>query len=246
MIVLVTGGFDHKLRFWEASSGVCSRALRCPGDGQINCLAVSSDKQLLVAGGNPHISLFDVNSNSDAPLVSFDGHTSNVTAVGFQRDGKWLYSGSEDGTVRIWDPRSSVSQRCFETSPLSPVHTVALHPNQTDLLAGDQAGPVRVWDLEANACRHKHALGEQPVRSLSIACDASIVAVGSHKGRVTILESTDNRTLSYKTHFQAHDEYLLRCVLSPDTRTLATASADKVRALLQTQYARASNRVRRR
>lgn len=36
---------------------------------------------------------------------SFDSHTNNVMAVGFQCDGKWMYSGSEDGTVKIWDMR---------------------------------------------------------------------------------------------------------------------------------------------
>jgi hypothetical protein len=39
-----------------------------------------------------------VNSNNPQPIISYDGHTSNVTSVGFQKDGKWMYSGSEDGT----------------------------------------------------------------------------------------------------------------------------------------------------
>jgi WD40 repeat protein len=37
--------------------------------------------------------------------MSFDGHTTNVTSLGFQREGKWMYTGSEDGTVKIWDLR---------------------------------------------------------------------------------------------------------------------------------------------
>lgn len=42
--------------------------------------------------------LYEVNSNNPQPIISYDGHTSNVTSVGFQKDGKWMYSGSEDGT----------------------------------------------------------------------------------------------------------------------------------------------------
>ena len=39
-----------------------------------------------------------MNSNNPQPIISYDGHTSNVTSVGFQKDGKWMYTGSEDGT----------------------------------------------------------------------------------------------------------------------------------------------------
>ncbi len=40
-------------------------------------------------------------------VITYDSHSNNVTAVGFQCDGKWMYSGSEDGTVKIWDLRYS-------------------------------------------------------------------------------------------------------------------------------------------
>ena len=35
--------------------------------------------------------------------TTYDGHTSNVTAVGFQKDSQWIYSASEAGTIKLWD-----------------------------------------------------------------------------------------------------------------------------------------------
>lgn len=40
-----------------------------------------------------------------AQLVTFESHTGNVSAVAFHSEGKWLVTGSEDGTIKVWDLR---------------------------------------------------------------------------------------------------------------------------------------------
>jgi G protein beta subunit-like protein len=239
-VVLVTGGYDHTIRFWEATSGVCVRKLSFgepPLASQVNCIAISSDKTLLAAGGNPQIQLFEINnvsaSGDEKPLLTYDRHTSNVTTVGFQKDRKWLYSGSEDGTVRLWDPRANVSTRTYDTGV--PVNTVALTANEMDLISGDQNGNVKVWDLRTDLCREEHQpVVDVPVRSISVAFDYSIVAVASQKGKVFIYTPGADGKLTLSHDFQAHDEYLLKCVVSPDANTLATTSADKTIKLWNT------------
>lgn len=165
-VVLVTGGYDHKIRFWDATSGVCNKSISF-GESQVNCIQVSSDKSLLAAGGNPMIQLFDVNMVDERPLLTYDGHSNNVTTVGFQRDQKWIYSSSEDGTVRVWDTRSNNYSRKYDCG--SPVNTVCIHPNQAELISGDQNGTIKVWDLTADKCREEYTpLPEIPIRSISI------------------------------------------------------------------------------
>jgi G protein beta subunit-like protein len=48
---------------------------------------------LIAAAGNSHIKLFDVNSNSPQETFHYEGHQGNVTAVGFQKDNRWMYTG---------------------------------------------------------------------------------------------------------------------------------------------------------
>ncbi len=119
------------------------------------------------AGGNPQIQIFDTNSNDDKPILVYDGHTNNVTSVGFQRDLKWIFSGSEDGTVKIWDTRSNSSTRTHDCG--AAVNAVALSPNQAELITGDQNGFVKIWDLPANKLRSEYQpIPDLAVRSVSI------------------------------------------------------------------------------
>lgn len=183
-------------------------------------------------GGNPQIHLYYIESSEDKPSHIYDGHTNNVTAVGFQSDQKWIYSGSEDGTIKIWDPRSNGPHtRSYDCQ--APVNTVALSPNQAVLISGDQNGCVIVWNLEQN-CRMEsfQPAPEVPIRSISIASDASLIAVGLHRGKVIVYNKGTTGSLSIdQTNplelLSSGDEYLLKCVISPDVSLIATTSSDK-------------------
>ena len=59
----------------------------------------------------------------------YSGHKANVTSLGFSSSGTWMYTGSEDETVKIWDVRARPdSQRNFNVQ--KPINTVALHTNE--------------------------------------------------------------------------------------------------------------------
>jgi target of rapamycin complex subunit LST8 len=209
-VILVTGGYDNCIRYWDATSGNCTRTTKF-GDSQVNCLQITQDKILLAAAGNPLINIYDINSSDDRPLVSYEGFTSNVTTIGFQKDRRWLYACSEDGTLRVWDPRTNTTSRKYDCG--SSVNSVVLHPNETELISGDQNGAVRIWDLQADKCRDGCVpLPDMPVRSISVvsgimfclyyhnnayilsqSLDGSFVTVGSHKGRLFVYNVNANR-----------------------------------------------------
>ncbi|KAF2940676.1 hypothetical protein DAI22_03g291600 [Oryza sativa Japonica Group] len=231
-VILATASYDHSIKFWEAKSGRCYRTLQHT-ESHINRLEITPDKRFLAAAGNPHIRLFDINSNSNHPVISYDSHTSNVMAVGFHCDGNWMYSGSEDGTVRIWDLRTATCQREYESR--AAVNTVVLHPNQKELISGDQNGNIRVWDLAANSCSCELVPEvDTAVRSLTVMWDGSMVVAANNRGTCYVwrlLKGTQTITCFEPLHkLQAHDGYILKCLLSPEfcdpNRYLATASSD--------------------
>jgi len=176
-VVLATAGYDHKIRFWEAPSGVCSRIIKFP-DSQVNRLEITPDKQFIAAAGNPVIRLYEIMSsapsaNSNNPssandgtghhhhhqqqsqqaVLTLEGHTSNVTAIGFQKDGRYLYSGSEDGTIKVWDLRNPNYSRSFHSG--SAVNAVCLRADRDEFISGDANGNVKIWDLGGGGAGNK-------------------------------------------------------------------------------------------
>jgi G protein beta subunit-like protein len=229
-VVLATAGYDHTVRFWDVVSGVCVSSLQY-NLSQVNCLAVSEDKRLLAAGGHPQIHLFDTSSAAGPLRVLESPEGGNVTALGFERDGRWLWSADDAGTVKVWDLRAARCQRDLDNK--APINGAVLHPNQGDILTADQRGSLRFWDLTASACATELIPEETtPLRSVTVTGTGDKVAVVNASGRAFVWRSSlanDNDAVADYVpvaKVQAHDTYVTKAAFSPSADLLATASAD--------------------
>jgi G protein beta subunit-like protein len=223
-VVLATGGYDSCVKLWEASTGTCTANLPC-GDKQVNCIDITPDKRHVAAGSNPKIFLFEIGSSKREPVLTCEGHKGNVTAIGFQKDCKWMYTGSSDKSVKIWDLRSPKASLSFDCP--AAVNSVKLHPNQGELITADDAGCVRVWDLTASRCTMELIPdGSTPLRSVSIACDASMVVAANNHGRTYFWSPVSSSQYTPVRKLAAHRGYVLNCTISPDVRLLATTGSD--------------------
>lgn len=66
-VILATASYDHTIRFWEAPTSMPTRTIQYP-DSQVNRIAITPDKCLLAAAGNPHVRFFDINSNNQSAV----------------------------------------------------------------------------------------------------------------------------------------------------------------------------------
>lgn len=68
-VILVSAGYDHTIRFWEALTGVCSRTIQ-HSDSQVNRLEITNDKKLLATAGHQNVRLYDIRTTNPNPVAS--------------------------------------------------------------------------------------------------------------------------------------------------------------------------------
>ncbi|KAJ1659954.1 TOR complex subunit lst8 [Dispira simplex] len=229
-VVLVTGGYDHCIKFWDAQHGTCTRTLPF-ADSHINRLSISPDKRFVAAAGNQSVKIFEVAGLNQNPCLILETHKPgvNVMTVEFQREMKWIVVACEDGIIRIYDfPKTNHVRRNLENK--CSINDLKIHPEQDMLITADQKGYLKLWNLRDNSIECAITPEEDvPLRSVAVARDCSLLVVTNNKGRCFLYRWPDpsNRSkLELVIQFDAHNKYALRCCLSRNLQYLATSSAD--------------------
>jgi WD40 repeat protein len=128
--------------------------------GYVRCLAVSpKDNLLAVGGGHDTNGRFEkLNSAQDHgtvlysptkkdPAVQLEGHTRPVLAMAFSSDGKWLVTGSEDQSIRVWDVATG-KEKLKLSGHKAPVSALTFSSDGKMFASGSTDTSVLLWDFE--------------------------------------------------------------------------------------------------
>ena len=96
---LAAGGSFGRVRLRATADGSEMQMLQA-GDAPVNALAYAADGQLLAASEGTAIHVF--NPGTGATVGRLTGHAGRVFALAFSRDARYLASGSDDHTARLW------------------------------------------------------------------------------------------------------------------------------------------------
>ncbi len=113
-----SAGEDNTIRVW----GKNGEALKTFASDRVLSLAWSPVGDQIAAGGNSNITLWKTDGSLIKVLV---GHTDTVTCL-LWHDTQTLISGSQDKTVRIWQPGASLNP--FLTTPNSTTTSPTIKP----------------------------------------------------------------------------------------------------------------------
>lgn len=143
---LATAGDDGTVTLWSTRTRQLTGSYDV-GNGTISGIAFSGDGKWLAAACADHdIRLWDRARPATTPPRLLRGHTELVRAVAFSPNSGMLASGDDDGTVRLWNPRTG-SQLGVLTGVGAQVRAVAFNPDGTRLAAAGDDDAVRLWDV---------------------------------------------------------------------------------------------------
>jgi len=101
---LATSGMDGTIRIYDLPSLACVATLQLPGSGSaINAMAYHPKEEELAAGQDDYLVLWRKEAAGNWVPSIHGHHTSPIIGVGYCEDGTRIYTGSQDGNVKLWE-----------------------------------------------------------------------------------------------------------------------------------------------
>lgn len=195
-------------------------------NGEVASVALSGDGKVLASGSFGTIRFWDLESG-DLKLDPIAAHNKWVGALVFSSDGKTLFSGSDDSTIRLWDAQTG-ARKLTISGQGGAVKALAVNPNGKILASGSADKTIRLWNA-ANGTRLRTLSGHQgAVNSLAIRGDGKILASASDDKTIKLWDL--DRGILVRT-LTGHSGAVLGVAISPDGKTLASASSDNTVAV---------------
>ena len=215
------------------------------GKSMLHDIKYTPDGNRIAVATDIGIWIYEVQTGKELTLLT--GHTGRVTSLGFPADGRFLASGSFDGTVRLWDIDTGEQTAVF-AGHRGGIAAIAVSPDGKTVVSGDEwKGTLILWDTETGEQLERHTIymdnlirrlqisldkhrtrHPNAVEALAFSPDGTIFASGHRDGILRLWDSENRRKLST---LRAHRRGWIKngLAFSADGKTLASSAIDNIR-----------------
>ncbi|KAJ8868044.1 hypothetical protein PR048_031853 [Dryococelus australis] len=227
---LASAGFDRQLFIWNVYGECENVSLMTGHSGAVMELHFSTDGNTVYTASTDHtVGLWDLETG--VRIKKLKGHTTFVNSCHPVRRGPQLVcSGSDDCTVKMWDPRKR--GQCSTFNNTYQVTAVTFSDTAEQILSSGIDNDIKVWDTRKSSILYRLKGHTDTVTGLALSPDGSYVLSNSMDNTVRIWDvrpfAPQERCVKILTgHQHNFEKNLLRCSWSPDGSKVSAGSADR-------------------
>ena len=219
-----TSGMDGTIRIYDLPTLGCVATLQRPGSGgAIHAIAYHPKEEEIAAGQDECLVLWRKETAGDWVPSIHGHHTSPIIGVGYCENGTRIYTGSQDGNVKLWE----------NTKPQfgqSPKHTEMITSYAVDsgaslLATGSRDMSVILWRLTEGDYLRTLLGHKREIVSIEFSEDGVLLASGSSDNSAIVWDVATGNVLHVLGPHSGCDHVL---AFSEDRRHLITATFQEI------------------
>jgi WD40 repeat protein/nucleoside phosphorylase len=161
--------------------------------------AVSSDGRWLLIAQTNSTALSMLDARTGQVMREFIGHGSGVSACQFSADGRWVFSGAQDGMARLWDSQTGEALRHF-VGHKRQVNACVFAPDDSRVLSCSDDCTLRLWDawtgLELRCFEGHHGA----VTACAFSPDGHRILSSANDGTMRLWDTATGRLIRNHLH----------------------------------------------
>ena len=224
---IVSGSDDNTLKLWDINSRDCLRTF-VGHKGWVNSVVITTDGQYIISGSNDKtLKLWDLNNGKC--LRTFVGHKGWVRDVGITKAVKpvnstigkhYIVSGSDDGTLKLWDINNEKCLRTFWGHKYG-VGAVAITTDGKYIVSGSSDNTLKLWDTNNGKCLRTFKGHKKVVKDLVITPDSKYIISGSLDNTLRLWDLNSGKCLRT---FEGHEDVIHAVAITQDGNFMVSSS----------------------
>lgn len=234
---LASGSMDKTIIFWDIEDGSYRNYQFTGHKNAIFQVCWTSDSQnILSCSADKTLALWDLEKG--VPKKRMRGHTSLVNSCDTEPSGGNLVcSGSDDGSVRIWDIREKEAIKTFQN--IFQITSVCFDLDSERVFGGSLDNIIRCWDIKTDKVIYSIPNHTDTILSLRLNNDGTklyikiIFRLSNSEDRTCRIfdirpftQNTDRCLHIYQGHESGYEKNLIRACWSSNNNHVACGSSD--------------------
>lgn len=218
--VLLSGGWDGKVRVWDASTRRRLRSI--PDTAPIRALATARGSDRIVWGNDTgHVSMIEnLRDRHPVRLPGVHGPQYRITGLAMSDDGRTVLSVAEDGLVDVVRDAGTHEAHSRHLPLGVPLLAVAVAPDGRRAAVAGKKGRLWLLDLTTMTTRPLDNTSAEQIWALTFTPGGDRLISGDWNGNVVLWNARSGKR---EGHLNGLKDSVLDLSVSPDNRYLAAA-----------------------